>query len=126
MRTAILALGLVLLAAPAHAQGTSASGYLSHVHDALRLSSAQEAAWRDYVRAVTPAAEAQARHQQADRLMPSLTTPRRIALMQAVMAADEADFRRQSVAVKAFYAQLTPEQQRAFDNATLPPTDAQR
>jgi hypothetical protein len=125
MRLAILAFGLALLAPAALAQAPSASGYLTRLHEVLRLTPAQEAAWKDYVRAVEPRAEAQARHLRAERLMPTLTTPRRIALISATMAADEADFRRQSVAVNAFYAQLTPRQQGTFDAETLPPANAQ-
>jgi hypothetical protein len=34
---------------------------------------------------------------------------------------DLADLRRQSLALKTFYAALTPAQQRIFDTKTLPP-----
>ena len=42
------------------------------------------------------------------------------------MAQDEADFRRQGVAVNAFYDKLTPEQQRTFDRDSLPSEDDQK
>jgi hypothetical protein len=53
-------------------------------------------------------------------MLPLLPTPRRIALIEATMTQDDADFRRQGAAVNAFYAKLTPEQQRTFDRDTLP------
>jgi hypothetical protein len=42
------------------------------------------------------------------------------------MAADEADFHRYGAAVTAFYATLSPEQQRTFDRETLPSQGASR
>ena len=59
-------------------------------------------------------------------MMPNVPAPRRIALMEATMAADLADFRKQGAAVTAFYDQLTPAQQRIFDRETLPPAGASR
>jgi hypothetical protein len=108
-------------AAPALAQ-QAVSADLIRLHDALHLSANQEGPWRDYTRAIGPNAEAQAqaRHRAADQLMPMAPAPRRIALMEAVMANDLEDFRRQGRAVVAFYDQLTPDQQRTFDRETLP------
>jgi len=48
-----------------------------------------------------------------------LKTPRRIALIDATMDQDVADFRRKGEAVTAFYARLTPDQQVIFDRETL-------
>jgi hypothetical protein len=53
-------------------------------------------------------------------LFPTLTAPRRIDLVEAEMQQDLADVHRQSEALKAFYATLTPDQQRIFDIQTLP------
>lgn len=119
MRGLLLGLGLALAAAPAVAQ-QAVSADLIRLHDDLHLSASQEGAWRDYTRAIAPDPQAQARHRAADQLMPLAPAPRRIALMEAAMAADLADFRRQGAAVTAFYDQLTPDQQRTFDRETLP------
>jgi hypothetical protein len=54
-------------------------------------------------------------------LFPTLTAPRRIDLVEAEMQQDLADLHRQAQALKAFYAILTPPQQRTFDTKTLPP-----
>lgn len=124
MRLIRLALCLALLApSGALAQDTSISGDLARLRQNLHLSGAQEAAWRTYAAGMVPNGQAQARRRAAMELMPTLPTPRRVALIEASMAQDAADFRRQAAAVLAFYAQLTPEQQRAFDRDTLPVTD---
>jgi hypothetical protein len=47
--------------------------------------------------------------------MRDLPTPQRLDRMQARMNERQAAFARRSDAVKRFYAQLTPAQQRAFD-----------
>ena len=105
-------------AGPAAAQAVNAN--LLQLHDDLHLSANQEAAWRDYTLAVQPTPEMQARHKAAQELLPLVPTPRRIALLQANMEQDQADFRRQGAAVIAFYDQLTPAQQRTFDLETAP------
>lgn len=116
-----LVLGLALCAgamSPAQAQST-APPRLNQLHDALRLSAAQEDAWRAYAAALQPPPGAQARHQQMQAMMPRLTTPRRIALLDATMQQDVVDMRRQGQAVIAFYNALTPDQQAVFDRQTL-------
>ncbi len=95
----------------------------AQLHDDLHLSGAQESAWRQYTLAMSRGAEAQSRRQATQQLMPTLPTPRRLALLDATMSEDLADFHRQSQAVTAFYDQLSPDQQRIFDRETLPPSD---
>ncbi len=116
---AVLILSLSIPGA-ALAQQQAVSAELIRLHDALHLTAAQEPAWTRYTQAIAPNAQAEARHQAADSLMPSLATPRRVALISATMAADEVDFRRYATAVTTFYATLTPSQQRTFDIETLP------
>ena len=120
LSTAVLILSLSLPGAALTQQQQAVSAELIRLHDALRLTTAQEAAWTRYTQAIAPNSQAEARHQAADSLMPNLATPRRIALISATMAADQADFRRYAAAVTSFYATLTPEQQRTFDRETLP------
>jgi hypothetical protein len=102
----------------AHAQ--QAPRGLGDLHDALHLAPAQEAAFRAYAAAVTPSREALARQQATEQMLPQLPTPRRLALIQAAMEKDADDFKREGAAVNAFYAQLSPDQQRIFDRETLP------
>jgi hypothetical protein len=94
---------------------------LGALHDALHLTSSQEAAWGAYQASVSAPATAEQRHRAAAELFPKLSAPRRIDLVEADMEQDLTDVRRQGVALKAFYATLQPEQQRIFDAQTLPP-----
>nr|MEA2797561.1 hypothetical protein [Phenylobacterium sp.] len=96
------------------------SAELIRLHDDLKLSDNQEAAWRDYTTAIAPDPQQAARHRATTELLPTEPTPRRIALIEANMAQDAIDFRRQSAAVIAFYGKLTPAQQKIFDQDTLP------
>ncbi len=108
------------LGGPARA-AQAVSAELIRLHDDLKLSDSQEAAWRDYVTAMAPDPQQTARHRATTELLPLVPTPRRIALIEATMAHDAIDFKRQSAAVTAFYGKLTPAQQRIFDQDTLPP-----
>jgi protein CpxP len=117
-----IALGICLaitVAGTARAAEQAISAELIRLHDDLRLSASQEAAWRDYATAIAPDPQAQARHKATTDLLPLIPTPRRIALIEATMAQDAQDFRRQGAAVNAFYGKLTPSQQRTFDQDTL-------
>ena len=90
------------------------------LHAALHLTEAQEANWRNYQQALEQDPVTQARHRSAQMMMASLPTPRRIDLLDANMQADLEVMHRQGEATKAFYATLTPEQQKVFDRQTLP------
>jgi protein CpxP len=98
---------------------------LSRLHDSLHLSAAQEAAWKAYAAAIAPDTTLAARRHAAGAMMSTLSTPRRIDLINAEMEADMASMRRQGEAVKAFYAQLSPDQQKVFDSVTYQPPEAQ-
>ncbi len=102
------------LAGGAHAQ----TSQLSSLHDALHLTGAQEDGWRAYVAAIGPNPGADARRRETARMMPTLPTPRRVDLINAEVDEDTAMVHRQGAAVKAFYASLNPDQQRAFDRQT--------
>jgi LTXXQ motif family protein len=93
---------------------------LLRLHDDLRLTDEQEADWRTYTLAVAPSADMLARHRATSELIPLVPTPRRIALIEATMAQDNLDFRKQSAAVNTFYSKLTLDQQKVFDRDTLP------
>jgi hypothetical protein len=125
MRALVLGLSLLLVAPGAMAAQTAssnqqASAEMTRLHDALRLNSSQEGAWRDYLAAIAPSPQTDARRRSAEELMPTLPTPRRVALMQSTMAADASDLQREGAAVVTFYNQLTPAQQQIFDKETLP------
>lgn len=100
------------------AAGASAQSRTSQLHDALKLAPAQEPAWRAFLMASAPSPQQQAQAQATARLAPTLPTPRRLALIRSQMQADLAAFDRTATAVSAFYTQLSPEQQAAFDRQT--------
>jgi hypothetical protein len=116
LAAALSLLSLALFAPPAFAQ----SGELAALHDALNLTPAQELAWRTYRAAVAPDPETAARRKAAAALLPTVPTPRRIALIDAQMQADLDAVRRQGQAVEAFYDALDPVQKRVFDAQTAP------
>ncbi|AOG22077.1 Spy/CpxP family protein refolding chaperone [Acidovorax sp. RAC01] len=78
----------------------------------LKLTAAQEPAWTAFTAAMQPG-ERKARLDHAD--MGKLTTPERIDRMRAMRAQHAAEADRRGEATKAFYAALTPEQQKTFD-----------
>jgi hypothetical protein len=119
-----LSLSLALaVAAQAQGQAQDASSTLTRLHEELHLTSNQETAWRQYQTAMAGGAQAQARRQATERMLPQLQTPRRLALLDAAMSQDLADFHSYSQAVLAFYDRLTPDQQRTFDRESLPQTN---
>src|SRR5579871_2845666 len=89
------------LATAAHAQAPT----MDKLHDALRLTPAQEGAWRTFQDANRDAA-LQAQHQSASQLMPTLNAPRRVDLSIALMQSDLAAMQRRGAALKTFYATL--------------------
>lgn len=79
----------------------------------LKLTPAQEAAWKAYVARTEPTPP-KASPSQPD--WSKLTTPQRMEAMQALHAERSAEMSKRIDATKSFYAQLTPEQQKTFDS----------
>jgi hypothetical protein len=110
---------------PQGREGEQQGPDIQGLHDALRLTPAQDRDWQAYLAAISPDPGAEARHRAASMMMATLPTPRRIDLLAAQMEEDLSAMRRQGEAVKAFYARLAPDQQRIFDARTLPPAEPQ-
>lgn len=86
----------------------------------LKITPAQEAAWTAYTGAMQPPANAQRAGQRMDRAeFANLSTPQRIDLMQQRADERHAQMKQRGDAVKAFYAQLTPEQQKIYDDRAM-------
>jgi hypothetical protein len=86
--------------------------HLSQLKTQLALTPAQEGAWTSFTQAMQPRGD----FARLDReSMQKLTTPERIDRMRAQRAQWDAAMDARSDAVKAFYAQLQPEQQKTFD-----------
>ncbi|RJG14815.1 Spy/CpxP family protein refolding chaperone [Massilia cavernae] len=83
------------------------------LHDALKLSAAQEPAWAAYQAAIKPAGTPQARGERGD--WKALSTPqhmeRRIEMAKQRIARMEARL----AATRQLFAALSPEQQKLFD-----------
>lgn len=83
----------------------------------LQLTAAQQPAWDAFQQAMQPS-----RHARLDRAdMRKLTTPERIDRMRALREQRAAEADRRGDAVKTFYAALTPEQQKVFDDQRMGP-----
>lgn len=89
----------------------------------LKLAPAQEAAWTSYTAAMKPAADLIGNYPDFAEIA-KLPTPERIDKMKALhnqrMSDMNALMDKRGEATKAFYATLTPEQQKVFDANTLP------
>ena len=96
----------------------------AELKEQLKLSAAQEAAWATYANATQPPAAMAARMDPGQRKkmhddMQKLTTPERIDRMNAMKAQRDAEMSRRGEATKVFYAALTAEQQKVFDNFSM-------
>jgi hypothetical protein len=108
----------LLIATTASAQDMQAQ--LTHLKSALHLTPAQMTAWNTYQAAMAPDPAVQAREIAARQMMPGLTTPHRLALIEATLQDRLAEFHKRSARIEDFYGQLTPDQQRIFDQQTSP------
>lgn len=84
---------------------------LDELKQKLQISRGQEGAWEGWTAALKPTP-----HQHQDHAaFAQLTTPERIDRMKALRAQRNAQMDKRLDATKTFYAQLTPEQQKTFD-----------
>jgi periplasmic protein CpxP/Spy len=90
-------------------------GRLAKLKQKLQITPAQESAWTAFSSAMKPASM-----QRPDRAeFAKLTTPERIDRMRAMRTARQAEMDKRGDATKTFYAALTPEQKKVFDQATM-------
>ena len=83
----------------------------------LKITAAQEGAWTSFATSMQPSARGP-RPDKAD--FEKLTTPERIDKMRAMRVQRDADMDKRADATKAFYAVLSPEQQKVFDAHAMP------
>ena len=99
-----------------------AARHADRLRVALQLRPDQEPALKALVAAMVPPegmGMRMGKMGEGHEKMASMTTPERLDHMKAMMAQHEARFEQHSAAVKKFYAQLTPSQQKAFDAMSL-------
>lgn len=83
----------------------------------LQITASQEGAWNTWAAAMRPAHPMMEREQRGE--FERLTTPDRIDRMRQLRAQRAAEMDRRGEATKVFYAQLSPPQQKAFDEISL-------
>ncbi|PRC94177.1 Spy/CpxP family protein refolding chaperone [Solimicrobium silvestre] len=85
----------------------------TQLHEQLKLTEAQEPAWKNFVASMP----APAKPTRLDRAaMEKLTTPERMEQQLNMLKEHEAKMTANLLALKTFYAALTPEQQKTFDD----------
>jgi hypothetical protein len=87
--------------------------HMAALHDKLKLTSKQEGAWKKYA-ASKPMQDKSLRIDPAE--MDKLNAPQRLEKGLEHMRAMEAKLAEHLAALKEFYAALTPEQQKTFDD----------
>jgi len=104
-----------------HDPAAMAAKHADKLRVALQLRPDQEPALKAMIAAMAPpegmgrmGGMGDAREKMAD-----MTTPERLDHMKVMMAEHQARFEQHSAAVKKFYAQLTPSQQKAFDAMSM-------
>ena len=86
----------------------------SRLKDSLQLRPEQETAWNDFLAKTKPAARSTGeRLGRAD--WAKLSTPQRLDRLDAMKAERDRQMAQRHDAIRQFYAQLTPPQQKAFD-----------
>lgn len=88
------------------------------LHDALKLTPAQEPAWQNFLGKIKPPQAAPARPDF--EALSKLPTPERLDRMQAMAKEHQERMAVRVAATKEFYAQLTPDQQKVFDEQAMP------
>lgn len=86
----------------------------AELHDKLKITAAQEPAWKTFTDAMSPGAmPAHTDQKELDKL----TTPERMEKRLDKMKEHLAKMQTRLAALKTFYAVLTPEQQKIFDES---------
>jgi len=83
------------------------------LHDKLKLTGSQEAAWKTYIAAATPPAPT-ARPERGQ--WEKMSAPERMEKMMAMMKEREGHMATHLAAMKTFYATLSPLQQQIFND----------
>lgn len=94
--------------------------HLAALKEKLKLAPGQEAAWSTFVEATRPTQRAGAGREAMRDELAKLDTPQRLDRMLAMSEARRVRLVERAEATKAFYASLSPEQQRVFDAEAVP------
>lgn len=94
--------------------------HLAALKEKLKLASEQEAAWNAFVEATRPTSRMGTGREAMRDELAKLDTPQRLDRMLAMSEARRVRLVERAEATKAFYAQLSPDQQRVFDAEAVP------
>ncbi|HYG26388.1 MAG TPA: Spy/CpxP family protein refolding chaperone [Caulobacteraceae bacterium] len=101
--------------APAVKPQHDPAAHAERLRTTLQLTAAQEPALQAFIASHQQQRAARQDRRAERQAMQALTTPQRLDRQAARMAERQQAFARRADAVKRFYAQLTPAQQKAFD-----------
>lgn len=87
----------------------------SRLKDSLQLRPEQETAWNDFLAKTQPAARPAGGERLSRADWAKLSTPQRLDRLDAMKAERDRQVAQRHDAIRQFYAQLTPPQQKAFD-----------
>jgi periplasmic protein CpxP/Spy len=87
----------------------------SRLKDSLQLRPEQETAWNDFLAKTKPAARPAGGERLSRADWAKLSTPQRLDRLDAMKAERDRQMSQRHDAIRQFYAQLTPPQQKAFD-----------
>jgi len=87
----------------------------SRLKDSLQLRPEQETAWNDFLAKTKPAARPASGERLSRADWAKLSTPQRLDRLDAMKAERDRQMSQRHDAIRQFYAQLTPPQQKAFD-----------
>lgn len=95
--------------------------HMAALKEKLKLAPGQEAAWSKFADASQPGRGKPGMDRKAMRdEFDKLSTPERLDRMQAMSEMRRARMAERAEAIRAFYAQLNPEQQKVFDAEAMP------
>lgn len=132
IQTLFIAMGLTLASAPAlaskencdhawsaeheHDGAARFDKHMGKLHDDLKLTSAQEAAWTEFSNKMKPVKMDKAGMESHQQDWKNMNTPDRLDKMLDNMKSRETKMSEHAAAVRTFYAALTPDQQKIFDH----------
>jgi len=97
------------------------ASHLAALKEKLDIKPAQEAAWSAFTNAAKPQVKHDGKSREAMKAeFAKLSTPERLDKMLALSDTRRAKMAERAEAIKTFYAQLTPEQQKVFDAEAMP------
>ena len=119
-------LGFGIAQAQPQQQQQSGAQELNRLHYDLRLRPEQDGAWQQFQQSYREDPRQEQEERDAEQRMPRMNGPQRMDMAIHMAERDLDNLRRQGDALKQFYSQLSPQQQRTFDRDTLQPPDQQQ